>query len=110
MMRYLLLSVLVVCVIGVMVPSVYAVLSFVDESKDPSHYVIRYLSEPDYKEWFDKNYPDNTIWEAIDISDEEFNKIALDFFSLSVEPARYSSSDHELDSWCKIAYVYQKHR
>jgi len=41
--------------------------SFVDETKDPQHYIDRYNNEPDYKDWFDSNYPDYTIEEAVGI-------------------------------------------
>ena len=40
-------------------------LSFVDESKDTQSYIDRYNNEPDYKDWFDENYPDYTIYEAV---------------------------------------------
>jgi len=45
---------------------------FVDTTKDPSYYVKRYVTEPDYKDWFERNYPDYTFYEAIDISESEF--------------------------------------
>lgn len=38
---------------------------FVDQSKDPQYYVDRYNNEPAYKKWFDTNYPDRTILEAV---------------------------------------------
>ena len=38
---------------------------FIDKSKDPQHYVDRYYNETAYKEWFDRNYPDTTIEEAV---------------------------------------------
>lgn len=38
---------------------------FVDTSKDPYHYVERYYSEPMYKSWFDRNYPNQTIEKAV---------------------------------------------
>ena len=44
-------------------------LSFVDESKDPWSYVDRYHNEASYKEWFDENYPDYTIYEAVGLED-----------------------------------------
>ncbi len=43
--------------------------NFVDSSKDPSHYVERYYSEPTYKSWFDRNYPNYTIEEAVGYTD-----------------------------------------
>lgn len=38
---------------------------FVDPEKDPQHYIDRYYNEPKYQEWFDRNYPDWTIEEAV---------------------------------------------
>ena len=38
---------------------------FVDESKDPQHYVDRYYNEAAYKKWFDRNYPGTTIEDAV---------------------------------------------
>jgi len=41
------------------------ILSFVDTSKDPQDYIDRYNNEPIYKKWFDDNYPNYTIEEAV---------------------------------------------
>jgi len=41
---------------------------FIDPNKDPQHYLDRYYNEPSYKDWFDRNYPDLTIEEAVGIS------------------------------------------
>ncbi len=42
------------------------IASFVDESKDPQHYVGRYYSETIYKKWFDDYYPQySSIYEAV---------------------------------------------
>jgi len=46
------------------------VADFVDKTKDPQHYLNRYYSEPTYKIWFDRNYPDLTIEEAVGYSAE----------------------------------------
>jgi len=43
--------------------------SFVDSNKDPYYYVERYYSEPIYKSWFDRNYPGQTIEEAVGYTD-----------------------------------------
>jgi len=45
--------------------------SFVDLDIDPIHYVNRYYDEPSYNEWFDKNYPNLTIEEAVGYVPEE---------------------------------------
>ncbi len=41
------------------------IADFVDESKDPRHYLDRYYNEPEYKSWFDRNYPSLTIENAV---------------------------------------------
>jgi len=42
------------------------IAAFVDQSKDPQHYIDRYFNESKYKKWFDKNYPQYTsIYEAV---------------------------------------------
>ena len=41
------------------------VVDFVDSSKDPQHYIDRYYNEPSYKSWFDRNYPELMIEEAV---------------------------------------------
>ena len=43
------------------------IASFVDSTKDPQYYVDRYNNESAYKEWFDSNYQDITIQEAVGI-------------------------------------------
>lgn len=39
--------------------------SFVDPEKDPQYYVDRYYSEESYKSWFDRNYPNMKIEDAV---------------------------------------------
>ena len=42
------------------------IAAFVDQSKDPQHYLDRYFNESKYKKWFDKNYPQYTsIYDAV---------------------------------------------
>ena len=41
----------------------------------PEHYVERYTTEPDYKAWFDRNFPDYTIYEGIGITQSQYQKI-----------------------------------
>ena len=38
---------------------------FPDPEKDLQHYLDRYQNEPKYKEWFDKNFPGQTVREAV---------------------------------------------
>ena len=49
--------------------------SFVDETKDPQSYVDRYENEPSYKEWFDENYSDYTIYEAVGLEEPKTQTI-----------------------------------
>ncbi len=46
------------------------IASFVDKSKDPQSYVDRYNKEPNYKKWFDTNFPDySSIYEAVGLDE-----------------------------------------
>jgi len=40
---------------------------FVDSKQDPQYYIDRYNNESTYKEWFDDNFPDQTIYEAVGV-------------------------------------------
>ncbi|MDH3191953.1 MAG: hypothetical protein OEM18_04635 [Nitrosopumilus sp.] len=42
-----------------------SIAGFIDLSKDPKYYLDRYYNEPEYKSWFDRNYPDLTIEDAV---------------------------------------------
>jgi len=43
--------------------------------EEPEHYVERYITEPEYKAWFDRNFPDYTIYEGIGITESEYQEI-----------------------------------
>ena len=46
------------------------IASFVDQSKDPQHYIDRYYNESTYKEWFDENYSQySSIYEAVGLEE-----------------------------------------
>jgi len=40
---------------------------FVDPKQDPQYYIDRYNSEPTYKAWFDENFPEQTIYDAVGV-------------------------------------------
>jgi len=67
---------------------------FVDSSKEPSHYVDRYYSEPAYKSWFDKNYPGRTIEEAVGYTDsiEEIKSTVQEIIDKDFIPEAQASS------------------
>jgi len=48
---------------------------FVDPNKDPGSYLKRYLLEEKYKDWFDRNYPDQTIYEAVGLNEWDYNEM-----------------------------------
>ena len=50
-------------------------LSFIDVKKGPEYYFKRYIFEPGYKQWFEKNYPEYTIYEAVGLTELEYAKI-----------------------------------
>ena len=43
--------------------------------EEPKHYVKRYITEPEYKAWFERNFPDYTIYEGIGITESQYQKI-----------------------------------
>ncbi len=47
------------------------VASFVDPKKGPQHYIDRYNKDKTYKEWFEKNYPNLTIEEAVGLKSQK---------------------------------------
>ena len=48
---------------------------FVDPNKDPHSYLKRYILEEKYKDWFDRNYPDNTIYGAVGLNEWDYNEM-----------------------------------
>ena len=48
---------------------------FVDPDKDPYSYLKRYILEENYKDWFDRNYPDNTIYGAVGLNEWDYNEM-----------------------------------
>jgi len=54
----------------------HGIALFVDKSKDPKSYIDRYNNEPEYKKWFDDNYPQyDSIEQAVGL--ELTKKITL---------------------------------
>ena len=48
-------------------------LDFVDPNRDPHSYIERYVREEDYKDWFNRNYPDHTIYEAVGLTESDLD-------------------------------------
>ena len=47
-------------------------LSFVDPDKNPHEYLKRYLKESKYKDWFNRNYPNFTIYDAVGLTESDY--------------------------------------
>ena len=45
-------------------------LHFIDEEKGAQHYIDRYYNDENYRNWFDENYPEYTIEEAVGYTTE----------------------------------------
>jgi len=56
-------------------------LDFVDPNKDPRRYIRRYLLEQNYKDWFDRNYPNYTIYDAVGLDESDYDEIKRGLFS-----------------------------
>ena len=56
-------------------PEAKKILRFVDPNKDPRDYLKRYIKESKYKNWFHRNYPDHTIYEAVGLTASDYVKI-----------------------------------
>jgi len=55
-------------------------LNFIDGKKDPHEYIRRYLMEPKYKDWFNRNYPNHTIYDAVGLSMSDYLDVKRDLF------------------------------
>jgi len=55
-------------------------LNFVDDKKDPHEYIRRYLMESKYKDWFNSNYPNHTIYDAVGLSMSDYLSMKREIF------------------------------
>ena len=60
--------------------SIKKILDFVDTKKDPHDYLKRYLKEQKYRDWFNRNYPDSTIYDAVGLSRSDYLVIKRELF------------------------------
>ena len=56
------------------------ILGFVDSDKDPYDYLKRYIKETKYKDWFNRNYPNNTIYDAVGLSMSDYLSMKREIF------------------------------
>jgi hypothetical protein len=69
-------------------------LDFVDPKKDPHEYLKRYLKEEKYKDWFNRNYPNHTIYNAVGLSMSDYLSMKRELFPES-EPINDEESIQE---------------
>ena len=50
-------------------------LNFVDKNKDPHEYLKRYIQEPEYRDWFKRNFPNRTIYEAVGLTAMDYLQV-----------------------------------
>ena len=48
---------------------------FVDPDKDPHSYLKRFILEENYRNWFSRNYPNSTIYEAVGLNEWDYNEM-----------------------------------
>ena len=56
------------------------ILGFVDSDKDPYDYLKRYIKETKYKDWFNRNYPNHTIYDAVGLSMSDYLSMKRELF------------------------------
>ena len=79
---------------------------FVDPNKDPHSYLKRYILEEKYRDWFERNYPDSTIYEAVGLNEWEYNemekKLSPDQDTIQGTAKNEPEPEPELESESKI--------
>ena len=73
-------------------------LSFVDPDKDPHEYLKRYLKEPKYKDWFNRNYPNFTIYEAVGLTASDYLEMKRRLFPESEHITNETLSTEQIKS------------
>jgi len=68
------------------------IADFVDQTKDPQYYLDRYYNEPNYKSWFDRNYPGLTIEKAVGYTIPEKTEKTEDIIKTEFIPKAQASS------------------
>ena len=70
-------------------------LNFVNDKKDPHEYIRRYLMESNYKDWFNRNYPNHTIYDAVGLSISDYLNMKRELFPESSDIDEEESSNIE---------------
>ena len=79
---------------------------FVDPNKDPHSYLKRFILEENYRDWFNRNYPDSTIYDAVGLNEWEYNamekKLSPDQDTIQDTTKNEPEPEPELESESKI--------
>jgi len=76
---------------------------FVDLNKDPHSYLKRYILEENYRNWFSRNYPNSTIYEAVGLNEWDYNEMKKKLSpDQTVEETSKTEPEPELESESKI--------
>ena len=73
-------------------------LNFVDSRKDPHEYLKRYLNEPKYKDWFNRNFPNFTIYEAVGLTASDYLEMKRQLFPESEHTTNEIQSTKQMKS------------
>ena len=76
---------------------------FVDPNKDPRSYLRRYITEQTYKDWFNRNYPDYTIYEAVGLEESDYQEMKKKFSTEQEETSVKEQLEPEPESDDRIA-------
>jgi len=72
--------------------------------EESEHYVERYITEPEYKAWFDRNFSDYTIYEGIGITELQYQEIVNNLTKPQPAAAQETTTVKE-SSGGEIVYV-----
>ncbi len=75
-----------------------SILGFPDPEKDPQHYIDRYNNEPAYKEWFDKNFVGQSIYEVVGVPESEIVSTIEDITENDPVISTQNSSPNSVES------------
>ena len=79
---------------------------FVDPNKDPHSYLKRFILEENYRDWFNRNYPNSTIYDAVGLNEWEYNemekKLSPDQDTIQGTAKNEPEPEPELESQSKI--------
>ena len=77
---------------------------FVDPNKDPHSYLKRFILEEKYRDWFERNYPDSTIYDAVGLNEWEYNEMEkkLSPDQDTIQGTAKNEPEPELESESKI--------